>query len=131
MNPSVKAMWLTALRSGKYTQGPSKLKAVRAGKVTHCCLGVLCEIATVVGLVTENQRILPDGCRCGRCNDATSKDYGYIGAQEIDSDPDYGYPPATVREWAGITNEETRFLARMNDNGTPFSAIADEIEGNY
>lgn len=46
-----KDAWIKALRSGKYKQGYGKLKEHdwdRDGETkiyTHCCLGVLCEVA--------------------------------------------------------------------------------------
>ncbi len=40
MNPDIKAQWVAALRSGKYQQGDSALKADNK----FCCLGVLCEL---------------------------------------------------------------------------------------
>ena len=37
--------WVKALRSGKYKQGQSYLKATwEKGDTRHCCLGVLCEL---------------------------------------------------------------------------------------
>jgi len=46
MNPEVKKKWLEALRSGEYKQGIGALRNTNASKgiVTHCCLGVLCDI---------------------------------------------------------------------------------------
>lgn len=40
MTPELKAKWITALRSGEYTQGQNYLKA----NGNYCCLGVLCEV---------------------------------------------------------------------------------------
>ncbi len=42
MNPELKAKWLEALRSGKFTQGRTVLKDSFGH---YCCLGVLCEVA--------------------------------------------------------------------------------------
>ncbi len=39
--PEVKAKWLEALRSGRYTQCNGRLHKNGVG---HCCLGVLCEV---------------------------------------------------------------------------------------
>lgn len=41
MDPAVKALWVSALRSGVYVQGYGKLRTP-VGR--HCCLGVLCDI---------------------------------------------------------------------------------------
>ena len=40
MDKELKAKWVTALRSGKYSQGKGAL--LRDG--LYCCLGVLCEV---------------------------------------------------------------------------------------
>lgn len=41
MNPEIKAAWLNALRSGKYSRGR---KFLRDTNDNFCCLGVLCDI---------------------------------------------------------------------------------------
>lgn len=43
----IKDKWLEALKSGEYVQGTTFLKDAsyyHIDKVTHCCLGVLCEV---------------------------------------------------------------------------------------
>lgn len=48
MDKKLKRAWIKALRSGKYKQGPGVLEKVDAkGRVTNCCLGVLCRVAGV------------------------------------------------------------------------------------
>lgn len=44
MDPALKAKWVTALRSGEYEQGQSRLRTLEG---SFCCLGVLCEVAGV------------------------------------------------------------------------------------
>lgn len=39
LNPEIKERWLSALRSGRYTQAQSTLKSEKG----HCCIGVLVE----------------------------------------------------------------------------------------
>jgi hypothetical protein len=41
MNKQLKNKWVSALRSGSYTQGQHSLRNTRHGEVKHCCLGVL------------------------------------------------------------------------------------------
>lgn len=85
MKPSIKALWVEALRSGKFKQGQGKLKSERESsrgrprQPKFCCLGVLREISPVplkaqgeddaylndaslkkVGLTTANQALLAD-----------------------------------------------------------------------
>lgn len=46
MNPTVKASWCAALRSGEYRQGTYQLRRkVDEDSTVFCCLGVLCEIS--------------------------------------------------------------------------------------
>ncbi len=42
VDKKLKAKWVTALRSGKYTQGKGVLKDCNG---SYCCLGVLCHVA--------------------------------------------------------------------------------------
>ena len=44
MKANIKKRWIAALRSGKYQQTKGRLRRVRGGKITHCCLGVLGEL---------------------------------------------------------------------------------------
>lgn len=52
MNPTVKAIWVRALRSGDYTQGRGALAFQRAsdGQWCHCPIGVLSEEARKAGV---------------------------------------------------------------------------------
>lgn len=111
MNEDVKSLWVSALRSEKYTQGMSRLKTYN-GK--YCCLGVLCELyrEKVGGEWTEENHF--------RVGDKEGPNY------LLDS----------VKEWAQLdqfdSEEErevnTNWLATLNDNGENFSAIAKVIE---
>lgn len=49
MDAELKAKWIEALRSGKYEQGNRFLQSVDH---KFCCLGVLCEVAGMVGSIT-------------------------------------------------------------------------------
>lgn len=56
MNPEWKKKWLTALRSGSYTQGAGCLKRTFTdGTTAHCCLGVLTELVD-----PQHPQLLPD-----------------------------------------------------------------------
>lgn len=52
MNPTIKAQWIAALRSGDYLQGVGALHA-NGG---YCCLGVLCDLHAKAGLGQWNGR---------------------------------------------------------------------------
>ena len=118
MNKEVKALWLDALRSGKYEQGLGTLCDVNDdGDRKFCCLGVLCDVAIEQGLPIEVQ----------------------VNSHTTIYDDSSGYLPDSVREWAGLAsynplvkvNGEERAVAQVNDTGDfDFPAIADLIEAS-
>jgi len=109
MKKSLMNKWVKALRSDKYIQGTSELKTKSDGTVSHCCLGVLCEVAGVKisyedGLLTEEQQKL-------------------LGFYSED-----GILPKGYRNKYG---ENVDSLAALNDGGLSFKQIARIIETNY
>lgn len=150
LKPEVKAKWLAALRSGEYNQTTSVLCRLpeddgeNGEVVSHCCLGVLCELAKEDGLpmrVTEH--------RLGFDEDLITKEHQrvYSGQKET--------PPKSVMEWAfnfphgtkkaqldanewenvsvSVSNDdrgepEYEALFELNDGGLSFEQIADYIE---
>src|SRR6478752_3145258 len=54
MDKKLKAEWLAALRSGKYKQGQGGLHNPDGD--TYCCLGVLCDVARIKGIMVEIPR---------------------------------------------------------------------------
>ena len=55
MDAELKAKWLEALRSGRYSRGTGQLRETVCGVTRHCALGVLAEEAGVLhgdGLAT-------------------------------------------------------------------------------
>lgn len=113
MNQDIKKRWVEALRSGKYQQGRGQLRA--DGR--WCCLGVLGDIAVADGLATW----LDNGDGEFSLCDADSCDMGVC------------MPTQKVDEWAGLDGEYKcgkTSLLHLNDNGTPFSEIADLIEAH-
>jgi hypothetical protein len=115
MDPAVKALWLTALKSGKYKQGTHTLKRVNENGTEHCCLGVLCEIAVAVGVVSEHYE---------PAEDEASVIYEYGNDM-------FGYPPKVIRDWADLEECDATTLASRNDQGHSFEAIAEYISANY
>lgn len=126
MNPEVKAVWLTALRSGEYEQGTGKLSS--EGK--FCCLGVLCDIAI-------KQFDIQVETGQGGCSDLD------CCTPYTSYDGQSSFPPASVVEWAGLTTEGGDFpnriyvpesgdyahaLYQANDYGLSFEEIAGIIE---
>lgn len=111
MNLEVKAKWLEALRSGKYKQGVGSLKQLHEDEIKHCCLGVLCDLARLEGIVIET---------------TNTEVYSF----ESDNESQYLYPPTAVYKWAGLTDDEAKPYARNNDEGYTFHQIANSIESN-
>lgn len=124
MNEEIKAQWVAALRSGEYVQGKSTLHSVdENGNAQFCCLGVLCDLAVKAGGVVE---------------EVDTPEEGREGVVYYDGDQ--SFPPPSVVVWAGIPDQygrvpgslgDERALYQLNDAGTSFAVIADEIENRY
>lgn len=120
MNQEVLRKWVAALRSGEYTQGLGHLH--NATDNTHCCLGVLSDLAVKAG-------ILPPPIPY-RISDRVTLSSYKGGYTEM--------PPPEVYEWVRRTNhsgtdEPVTFakLANMNDQGRSYAEIADAIEAAW
>ena len=104
----LRTAWLEALRSGKYKQGRDKLCNLQN---QYCCLGVLCEVAGIPK-VKEDDLLTFDGCTAA-------------------------LPPSLVEKVGlydhfGQSKDSMSCLSHLNDNGTPFSEIANLLEtGDY
>jgi hypothetical protein len=124
MDPTIKAKWIDALRSGKYRQGKG---ALHKTDNSFCCLGVLCDLALQEGIVTRQTS------NVGK--------YIYTPADPQDSTPgSSSYLPVVVQEWAGMDNSQgyhydrglRRSLAALNDDhGLSFQQIAYVIEKEF
>lgn len=103
MYPEVKAIWTKALRSAAYEQTGHTLTRIdkETGKLSHCCLGVLCEEAIKAGVVIE-------------VSDMAN------GIRYYDSES--SVLPDTVVEWAGLGEFETNPTLGKDDNGNWLSA---------
>ncbi len=101
MLPKLKKSWIEALRSGKYQQGPGRLRACHGE--AFCCLGVLHDI------------------KSGGKWDKSLGVYYLSGTKHCSILPGnvYGLPDCLQGKLVG-----------MNDQGTPFPEIADWIETN-
>ncbi len=113
MKQEVMKIWVDALRSGEYWQGHLQLKTITHGEVTHCCLGVLCELYNKHTDEPLIETINDDHC---------SFDYYSVSL------------PPVVQVWAGMESNDGRFpsgnLSSLNDEGKPFEQIAKVIEEN-
>lgn len=113
-----RALWVAALRSGKYKQGKQLLN--RDGE--YCCLGVACEVAMEHGLALD--KVVDMGSTF------------YNGSS--------GVAPQELQDWLGLINSTGRIkdalafggggvgsivsLVEMNDTGYTFEDIANYIE---
>jgi hypothetical protein len=116
MNPDIKAEWLAALRSGKYTQGRSRLRTQFDNTESFCCLGVLCDVAAKDG------------------PGQWAKGGSYYLTDGSHSDTSL---PLGVSKWAGLNDDNDPVvgpgggmcLSSLNDeNRLSFADIADLIE---
>lgn len=115
MITAIKRQWVEALRSGRYTQGQSKLKLL-GGTPTFCCLGVLCDILAPEKW-TEDE--------------VTDDDGNWTGEYTAFHEGQEENPSQRIQELAGIDGESVVILTRMNDSeGKDFNMIADWIESH-
>lgn len=118
MNQDIKAKWIKALKSGEYTQAEAMLrKDDGRGGVSHCCLGVLCELY----------------CQAtGAEFDALERPMRNGTADEL--------LPKVVKEWAGLDENDPSIpetdggyhntLSGFNDDGMSFEDIAVLIQNH-
>lgn len=131
MDANLRTLWLTALRSGNYTQGLNRLKGVDRNAFgetvpVHCCLGVLCEVALDNNIPTGDLVIERDGAAIVVTADL----------DEGGSSSHIELPPNTF----GLSFETLIFLMDANDGRCgrdnasgaryTFAQIADWIEAN-
>lgn len=111
MNPNIKALWVEALRSGKYTQGTGALKDEHG---FFCCLGVLCDLAVNEGLGQWVKTATPDG---------PGFDFRDVYGDEVTS-----FPTAKVIDWADLpsSNPRVRSLAVNPERDLTLTSLNDE-----
>lgn len=125
MNPTIKAEWISRLRSGEYTQAKAVLREAYSGPEVggFCCLGVLCEIAVeddVTQMLYQNGQFF----------------YGSGMGSRTSLLPDEVQAWAGIQGGAGLIENYTydgdgrghADLADINDSGKTFAEIADIIE---
>lgn len=119
MDPEIKAKWLTALRSGSYEQGPAVLHKQTADEHKYCCLGVLCEIGVLDGVVERSRNGV----------DGYDGDVGYrLVGSRLSHFLDM-MPNDEIQDWANLPDRAMHDLAELNDTARrSFSEIADFIE---
>lgn len=102
---AIQRRWVRALDSGNYKQTRGKLHDNQDN--SFCCLGVLCELAALEGVIPPY-------------DESAGYDHNHVCL------------PPKVMQWVGLQSSWGNFgaeeLARKNDEGAPFSEIADIIE---
>lgn len=115
MDQEMKAKWVKALRSGKYTQTAgalySNVSILNKEKPGYCCLGVLARVNGVEDTYLQHCAKLDDiSDICPAAKDSTE----WLGPWE-----DHSIAFSTQSQ-----------LAFMNDSGKSFAEIADWIEAS-
>lgn len=109
--------WLAALRGGEYKQGTGELQSIFKGVPHYCCLGVACDIALRNDVDIGNN--YDEQCKIrGHLPDKWFKDFGPKSTNE---DQDIVVSHNNVRD----------VVSYINDNGVPFTKIANLIAAEY
>lgn len=129
MNKRQMVKWVKALRSGKFKQGRSYLRAETRDEdgyicdVKHCCLGVLGEVNGVDFDKTCESEVLNKSHKKLGLKDEEGK----VVVRRKDMFGDYDYKEMPIK----IARREFNSLAEANDRGISFRRIATWIEKNY
>lgn len=105
MNPSIKQIWINALRSGRYEQGQSSLHE----NGQFCCLGVLTDL-----FIRE-----------------TDQQWEEYSGNCFAFEDEANFLSPTVQRWSGLDASPRVngvLLSTMNDAGASFEEIASLIE---
>lgn len=122
MPEAIRKELVARLRSGKYKQGEQFLCSVDSkGEESHCCLGILAEMAVEADLA---EKVKVD-------------DKIYFRSKGDADDMATHYLPKDIAAWAKIGTRGQRpgglfasSLAALNDAQQPFEEIADIIEAD-
>ena len=140
MKREIAKKWVRALRSKKYKQAKHVLKTeTKNGNVSHCCLGVLCELYQ-----QEQKKVKKKILQTAGFTRGTVSEYQVPADNLVYEFEDCTVAlPLKVMRWAGLHDDAGYFrkgfsvmgrdnsfesLSGMNDSGCRFSTIADVIE---
>lgn len=118
MDANLKAKWLADLRSGKFEQANGVLRD-NLRENTYCCLGVLCIAANATFQDWKD----PDYF------EREIEDVPVLDGENLADGDNQELSPHWM-ETIGLPKDEHAVLIRMNDDGVPFSEIANYIEKN-
>lgn len=109
--------WTDALRSGKYVQGYEFLKSVNiAGFTCYCAIGVLCDVKGYRGTKKGDMYSFDDEEFDDFLNDS------YLSGK-------YDYGRFSYLHMPNL--RDFRSVAEANDDGVPFTEIADHLDKYY
>lgn len=119
LNPQVKEIWLSALRSGKYKQGSHALHSLEGPYEGYCCLGVLAE---AMGCKSED-------------SESSGVAHFTFRAPHYKKEVDSGLIPDNYRKHIGLDEYAQQLLVGLNDGSydykrKSFKQIASWIEKN-
>lgn len=122
MDAELKKKWVEALRSGKYRQGQYCLRTTDGA---YCCLGVLCDCLDGSGWVRDGGNYWAYDFT----NYGPQRDYG---SHRVDLPVTLSWDLPVTLSWEvfrWLPGTQGKLIA-MNDQGRPFTEIADYIEQN-
>lgn len=120
MDPTIKAQWVAALRSGEYRQGRHVLHNVDEN--TYCCLGVLCDLAVKAGVMSPGRR---------EWNSSVGGDmevYGVAGDRAAQGAVTL---PVEVITWAGLEDSNPAVYVEDEDGDEYLAELNDGYEYSF
>lgn len=123
MNKKIKKLWIEALRSKMYRQGMNALRIKNdKDELSHCCLGVLCEIA--IKEADSETRV--------QAEDSLVKEQSFLPDRVVRWALLDAYDPVVEYNYTGINSAEIKreSLAYLNDRAISFDRIATLIDRN-
>jgi hypothetical protein len=133
MKDQIRKQWTAALRSGKYLQGRNNL----ALDGRFCCLGVLCALAVDENITDRSEPPIGSPVRFGGVSAFLPNEVSrWSGLDSFSPQVKYSAldpkHPA-VRNVVALMGEipDVVSLASLNDQGMPFSEIADLIDREF
>ena len=124
MNREVMKKWVAALRSGEYMQANGELRVANEdGSHSYCCLGVLCEL--------HRKEHNADGSdyhyQWESLPSRLSGSHKHVGAYANHTDN----LPHSVRQWAGLRQDDPTIYVADEDADNDESASAGEHDITY
>lgn len=132
LNKANMLKWIEALESGDYDQCSGKLTKISSdGKLSHCCLGVVTEVAIANGLEG-----LSFETRTG--DGSTFRAYHWLDT-DLYGDAQGSWLPGPVRDWLGtssggdvdLDNAGTSASVANDRLGWDFTRIAAALRAKY